>query len=79
MRSKDVHIMQKMLPIMLLGRAMIFHVSCSILCSFHADLCYAIIAIIGRAKRAPHWGVQSRFHVIYMYMSVCMSVVCQIN
>ena len=37
--------------------------------------------IIGRAKRAPHWGVQSRFRVIYIYMlSVCrMSVVCQIN
>ena len=37
--------------------------------------------LIGRAKRAPHWGVQSRFRVIYIYMlSVCrMSVVCQIN
>ena len=37
--------------------------------------------IIGRGKRAPHWGVQSRFRVIYIYMlSVCrMSVVCQIN
>ena len=23
------------------------------------------IIIIGRAKRAPHWGVQSRFRVIY--------------
>ena len=23
--------------------------------------------IIGRAKRAPHWGVQSRFRVIYSY------------
>ena len=33
--------------------------------------------LIGRAKRAPHWGVQSRFRVIYM--SVCMSVVCQIT
>ena len=22
--------------------------------------------IIGRAKRAPHWGVQSRFRVIYI-------------
>ena len=32
-------------------------------------------AVIGRAKRAPHWGVQSRFREIYM--SVCrMSVVC---
>ena len=40
-------------------------------------------AIIGRAKQAPHWGVQSRFHVIYIYiymLSVCrISVVCQIN
>ena len=26
--------------------------------------------IIGRAKRAPHWGVQSRFRVIYVGMSV---------
>ena len=32
--------------------------------------------VIGRAKRAPHWGVQSRFRVI---MYVGMSVVCQIN
>ena len=22
--------------------------------------------VIGRAKRAPHWGVQSRFRVIYV-------------
>ena len=28
----------------------------------------AVIIIIGRAKRAPHWGVQSRFRVIYVYM-----------
>ena len=37
--------------------------------------------LVGRAKRAPHWGVQSRFCVIYIciyvYMSVCL--VCQIN
>ena len=37
----------------------------------------------GRAKRAPHWGVQSRFRVIYIYIYMlsvcCMSVVCQIN
>ena len=26
------------------------------------------IYIIGRAKRAPHWGVQSRFRVIYIYL-----------
>ena len=26
------------------------------------------ITFIGRAKRAPHWGVQSRFHVIYIYI-----------
>ena len=24
--------------------------------------------IIGRVKRAPHWGVQSRFRVIYIYV-----------
>ena len=24
--------------------------------------------LIGQAKRAPHWGVQSRFRVIYMYV-----------
>ena len=42
---------------------------------------FTVFKIIGRAKRAPHWGVQSRFRVIYIYMlSVCcMSVVCQIN
>ena len=26
--------------------------------------------LVGRAKRAPHWGVQSRFRVIYIYVSV---------
>ena len=31
-------------------------------------------ALIGRAKRAPHWGVQSRFRVIYMYMYICRYV-----
>ena len=25
-----------------------------------------MIIVIGRAKRAPHWGVQSRFRVIYV-------------
>ena len=29
--------------------------------------------VIGRAKRAPHWGVQSRFRVIYVGMYVCLS------
>ena len=24
--------------------------------------------VFGRAKRAPHWGVQSRFRVIYIYL-----------
>ena len=42
----------------------------SIYCSFNNLL-------IGRAKRAPHWGVQSRFRVIYIYMCVCR--VCQIT
>ena len=35
------------------------------------------IFLVGRAKRAPQWGVQSRFRVIYIYM--CVSVVCQIT
>ena len=26
--------------------------------------------LIGRAKRDPHWGVQSRFRVIHIYVSV---------
>ena len=26
------------------------------------------IFLVGRAKRAPHWGVQSRFRVIYIYL-----------
>ena len=39
---------------------------------------YSFVPIlVGRAKRAPHWGVQSRFRVIYVCMSVCL--VCQIN
>ena len=35
----------------------------------------AIFFLIGRAKRAPHWGVQSRFRVIYIY-SVCRGPTC---
>ena len=26
--------------------------------------------LVGRAKQAPHWGVQSRFRVIYIYICV---------
>ena len=33
-----------------------------------------IFLVIGRAKRAPHWGVQSRFRVIYICRYVCMYV-----
>ena len=33
-----------------------------------------IFLVIGRAKRAPHWGVQSRFRVIYVYMYICRYV-----
>ena len=33
-----------------------------------------IFLVIGRAKRAPHWGVQSRFRVIYIYMYICRYV-----
>ena len=29
------------------------------------------VRIVGRAKRAPHWGVQSRFRVIYICRYVC--------
>ena len=35
--------------------------------------CGTTSCIIGRAKRAPHWGVQSRFRVIYVGMYVCLS------
>ena len=33
-----------------------------------------IMYIIGRAKRAPHWGVQSRFHLIYISESTVVSL-----
>ena len=35
---------------------------------------HTYINIIGRAKQAPHCGVQSRFRVIYIYVCVCVSV-----
>ena len=34
-------------------------------CSDYRDSSYSVM-LIGRAKRAPHWGVQSRFRVIYV-------------
>ena len=33
-----------------------------------------IMLVIGRAKRAPHWGVQSRFRVIYVYIYIYMYI-----
>ena len=59
----------------------ILHMLCYIMLHY-ITLCYITIPlcyIIGRAKRAPHWGVQSRFRVIYIYIYVHVSVVCQIN
>ena len=36
--------------------------------------------LVGRAKRAPHWGVQSRFRVIYICCRyVGMSYVCRMS
>ena len=32
--------------------------------------------VIERAKRAPHWGVQTRFRVIYMCRYVCRVQKC---
>ena len=29
------------------------------------------VCVIGRAKPAPHWDVQSKFHMIYMCRFVC--------
>ena len=38
------------------------------------------IFLVGRAKRAPHWGVQSRFRVIYICCRyVGMSYVCRMS
>ena len=34
-----------------------------------------IVLVIGRAKRAPHWGVQSRFRVIYICIYMYVSYV----
>ena len=41
--------------------------------------CMVVTHLIGRAKQAPHWCVQSRFCVIYVCRYRYMSVVCQIN
>ena len=37
---------------------------------------HSIFGIVGRAKQAPHWGVQSRFRVIYIYLCVCRGPKC---
>ena len=47
-----------------------------LLCACYISMVCFII-LIGRAKRAPHWGVQSRFRMIYIYMYVHVSVVVQ--
>ena len=33
-----------------------------------AVICVTLSGVIGRAKRPPHWAVQSRFRVIYIYI-----------
>ena len=66
--------------------AYIIHKNCilKLLCSTSPDFSHFISIVnykfksplkclIGRAKRAPHWGVQSRFLVIYIYLCVCLS------
>ena len=35
--------------------------------------------LIGRAKRAPHRGVQLRFRVIYIYIYICWSVCLRLS
>ena len=37
------------------------------------------LILIGRAKRAPHWGVQSRFRVIYIYIYICCRYVSYVK
>ena len=37
------------------------------------------IFLVGRAKRAPHWGVQSRFRVIYIYIILYYMCVCRMS
>ena len=34
--------------------------------------------LLGRAKRIPHWGVQSRFRVIYVYVIARAGVIFRI-
>ena len=38
---------------------------------YNSCLCIIFVLVIGRAKQAPHWGVQSRFRVIYICRYVC--------
>ena len=42
---------------------------------------HSVVDFIGRAKRAPHWGVQSRFRVIYIYIYVVgmLEYVCRMS
>ena len=40
---------------------------------FQEEVCHYNFKVIGRAQRAPHWGVQSRFRVIYICRYVGMS------
>ena len=54
----------------------ILYLTILVLCQSIGAVCNHIFggvphAIIGRAKRAPHWGVQSRFRVIYICACVC--------
>ena len=44
------------------------------ICLYTSDVIEVVVLIVvGRAKRAPHWGVQSRFRVIYVGIYVCLS------
>ena len=38
-------------------------------CRITRKTLYVVVTIIGRAKRVPHWGVQSRFRVICIYIT----------
>ena len=45
---------------------------CVCVCVVVVVVVVVVIVVVGRAKRAPHWGVQSRFRVIYMCVCACV-------
>ena len=72
----DITQLKPMIKAQISGKMVSSGISDIVIASMHLEKTHlkkcimGMIILIGRAKRAPHWVIQSKFCVIYVSMSV---------